>query len=86
MIERNLGNADRLIRLLAGSAFMVWILNQPHLNGIDWFVVTVSLLLITNGVFSRCYLWYVLDINTHQAATQPQSTHGKFVSNSQPGC
>ena len=35
-------------------------------NGIEWFVVLISMFLIMNGVMSRCYLWYVLDINTHQ--------------------
>jgi len=26
--------------------------------------MAVSLALILNGVFSRCYLWYILEINT----------------------
>jgi len=64
MIERNLGNIERLIRLFIGLAFAGWVLMQPAMNGIEWFVSAVSLFLILNGVFARCYLWYVLDINS----------------------
>ena len=66
MIERNLGNFERLIRLLCGIGLGAWAFSQPTLNGIEWFVVLISMFLIMNGVMSRCYLWYVLDINTHQ--------------------
>ena len=64
MIERNLGNIERIIRLLAGIFLAGWAFSQPTLNGIEWFVVLVSTALILNGVFQRCYLWYILDINT----------------------
>lgn len=64
MIDRNIGNVERLLRLLMGLAMAVWALSQNALNGVDWFVVAVSVALILNGVFSRCYLWYVLDIDT----------------------
>ena len=64
MIERNLGNVERLIRLAIGLLFSVWALSQPYMNGIEWFVVAVSVMIMLNGVFSRCYFWYVLDINT----------------------
>jgi len=64
MIERNLGNLERVVRLLLGTVFMAWAVTRPALNGIEWFVVVVSTFLILNGIFSRCYLWYVLDVNT----------------------
>ena len=66
MIERNLGNAERLFRLVFGVGLLAWALLQPVLNGIEWFVIVISAALIMNGIFSRCYLWYVLDINTCQ--------------------
>ena len=65
MIERNLGNAERVFRLLFGLIFGGWALLQPALNAVEWFVIIISLFLILNGIFSRCYLWYVLDIDTH---------------------
>lgn len=63
-IEQNLGNVERVTRLALGI-FLIWLgLTSPYLNGIEWFVAIVSTALILNGIFSRCYLWYVLDINT----------------------
>jgi hypothetical protein len=64
MIERNLGNAERVIRLLLGLSFGGWALAQSPMNIVEWFVIAVSLALIFNGIFSRCYLWYILDVNT----------------------
>jgi hypothetical protein len=67
MIGKNLGNIERLMRLLMGTTLFVWALSRPAMNGIEWFVVMVSLALILNGVFQRWYLWFVLDINTNRA-------------------
>ncbi len=64
MIERNLGNLERIVRLLMGLCFGAWAYSQYPLNGIEWFITAIALFLILNGVFSRCYLWYILDINT----------------------
>ena len=64
MIEKNLGNIERVFRLLAGIGLLAWALSRPELNGIEWFVMLISRFMILNGIFSRCYLWYVLDLNT----------------------
>ncbi len=64
MIEKNLGNIERIFRLFGGLVLLAWALTRPSLNGIEWFVVVISAALILNGIFSRCYLWFVLDINT----------------------
>ena len=64
MIERNLGNAERLVRLMFGLSLGGWALMQPMMNGVEWFVVIISMMLVLNGLFSRCYLWYVLDVDT----------------------
>ena len=66
MIDRNLGNFERVVRLTLGVIFAVWALMQPYMNGVEWFVILISLSLILNGVFSRCYLWYLLDLNTSE--------------------
>jgi hypothetical protein len=63
-IEKNLGNVERVVRLFMGLSLIVLAMNAPVLNGIEWFVAIISSALILNGIFSRCYLWYVLDINT----------------------
>lgn len=64
MIERNLGNAERVIRLAMGLLFGGWALLQAPLHGGEWALVALFVVLVLNGIFSRCYLWYVLDINT----------------------
>ncbi len=64
MIDRNLGNVERVLRLAMGLALALWAYQQNALNAVDWFVVAISVALILNGIFSRCYLWYVLDVNT----------------------
>ncbi|NQX88191.1 MAG: DUF2892 domain-containing protein [Halioglobus sp.] len=64
MIERNLGNAERLVRLLFGLALGIWLLSRPDINGMEVFIAVIAVMLILNGVFSRCYLWFVLDIDT----------------------
>jgi hypothetical protein len=71
MIEKNLGNLERSVRLLAGLVLAWWTLQQPTMNGVEVFVAIVSLFLILNGVFSRCYLWYILDINSARRETVP---------------
>ena len=62
-IERNLGNVERVFRLMLGLWLIGLAFTSP-MNGIEWFVGIVAVALIMNGIFSRCYLWFVLDINT----------------------
>ena len=64
MIERNLGNVERVVRLIIAAIFMVWATNQHSMNGIEIMVVVIAVLLMLNGLFSRCYFWYFLDLNT----------------------
>jgi hypothetical protein len=74
MIERNLGNIERVVRLFLGVAFAAWAFLQPTMNIIEWFVVGISLALILNGIFSRCYVWYMLDINSLETRRETPST------------
>lgn len=64
VIERNLGNIERVIRLLLGLLFLGWVLTRQDANWVDLFVTIISVALILNGVFARCYLWFILDVNT----------------------
>jgi len=66
MIDRNIGNAERIVRFFFGLLFGGWTLMQPAMNSfVDWFVIIFSVSLMLNGIFSRCYLWYLLDVNTN---------------------
>lgn len=64
MIERNLGNFERIVRLTMGLGLLVWAFIQPELTLTEIFVIAVALMLVFNGLFSRCYVWYVLNLNT----------------------
>lgn len=74
MIEPNLGNLERIFRLIFGVAFAGWAFTRPEMHGIEWFVILISLALILNGVFSRCYVWYVWNINTRRKQQAQRST------------
>ncbi|MEM8498067.1 MAG: DUF2892 domain-containing protein [Pseudomonadota bacterium] len=69
MIERNLGNVERVVRLVFGMGLAIWLWQQPVYTIADLVAGTVALFLILNGIFSRCYLWYVLDISSCETAT-----------------
>ncbi|MFT6050866.1 MAG: hypothetical protein ACI9B9_000505 [Halioglobus sp.] len=71
MIERNLGNLERLIRVAIGLGLCGWLAVQPSVSGFDWLIAAASLLLLLNGVFSRCYIWYVLDLDTSRDCENP---------------
>ncbi len=69
MLERNLGNIERAIRLVFGIGFLIWAFTRPDMSPIDWFVVVVSVMLVLNGIFSRCFIWWMLGLNTYKPAT-----------------
>ncbi|MGK0498582.1 MAG: hypothetical protein ACJAYG_000213 [Oceanicoccus sp.] len=70
MFERNLGNIERAVRLLFGVVFAGWAYMQPALNGIELFVIAVSLMLMLNGIFSRCFIWWGLGLSTIKPSTE----------------
>ncbi|ARN74369.1 YgaP family membrane protein [Oceanicoccus sagamiensis] len=69
MLERNLGNIERVIRLVFGLGLLFWAYTQTTMNAIDWFVVIISVMLVLNGIFSRCFIWWILGLNTFKPAT-----------------
>ncbi len=73
MIERNLGNVERVARLIFGIGLALWLWQQPAYTIADLMAGVVALFLILNGIFSRCYLWYVLDISTSGAEPSRQA-------------
>ena len=70
MFERNLGNLERVVRLLFAIGLTVWALAQPDLNLTEIFVLIIAVMLALNGIFSRCYFWYLLNINTVKTEDQ----------------
>ncbi|MEM7279977.1 MAG: DUF2892 domain-containing protein, partial [Pseudomonadota bacterium] len=64
MIKRNLGNLERAVRLLLGVFLLAWAWQQQNMTLLGWCVVIAAVALVLNGIFSRCYLWYVLDLDS----------------------
>jgi hypothetical protein len=64
MIERNLGIIERILRLVAGLLLGAWALTSSEMNVVEWMVLVGATMLVLNGIFSRCYLWNVLGINS----------------------
>lgn len=64
MIKKNLGNAERIVRLIVGLALGYWTLTHPNLNIFEWILLLAAFFLVLNSIFSRCYLWYILEIDT----------------------
>ena len=68
MIERNLGNLERVIRLISGVVLVALALMAPTLTLTEIFISFFGLTLVLNGIFSRCYVWYIFNLNTAENA------------------
>ena len=64
MNEQNLGLIERAIRLLLGFGLGIWVYMQPALGMSEWVALLAASFLILNGIFGRCYLWLLFDVNT----------------------
>ncbi len=65
MIERNLGNTERLVRFCLGLAMGIWLL-RAEWSALHWLVAMAVAALLLNALTSRCYLWATLNINTRR--------------------
>ncbi len=66
MIGPNLGVIERAVRLLLGFGLAAWIFIQPALGVLEVLALLAASFLILNGVFGRCYLWLLLNLNTYE--------------------
>lgn len=66
MIERNLGNTERLARFCIGLGMALWLVSQPQFSALHWLAAVAAVALFLNALTSRCYLWSALGINTRQ--------------------
>ena len=64
MNEQNLGLIERVIRLLLGLGLGIWVLLQQALGAAEWVALLAASFLVLNGIFGRCYLWLLLNLNT----------------------
>ncbi len=73
MIGINLGNFERLVRLLAGLLLGGWALARPDMDALAWLAAVSATCLLLNAVYGRCYLWQLLDISSCGCNKLPQS-------------
>ena len=64
MNEQNLGLIERAIRLVLGLVLGTWVVTRPELGAAEWVALLAASFLVLNGIFGRCYLWLLLDLNT----------------------
>jgi len=64
MINRNLGTVERGLRLVAAVILTGWLLTRGSHDLLSVVAGVAALALFANAIFSRCYLWALLGINS----------------------
>jgi len=63
-MKRNLGNADRIVRTIAGLVVAFFVLNGTITGTLGTTLAVVAVLLIGTSVISLCPLYALLGIST----------------------
>jgi hypothetical protein len=64
MINRNLGTLERMLRLGVAVLLTGWLLARDSHDLLSVLAGIAALALFANAIFSRCYLWALLGINS----------------------
>jgi hypothetical protein len=64
MIERNLGNTERVLRLVGAICLAAWAASRNRIDLLTFFALLGAGALTLNFLFSRCYLWALLGLNS----------------------
>ena len=64
MINRNLGTMERLLRLAGAVLLSGWLLARGSHDILSVVAGIAALAFLANAIFSRCYLWALLGINS----------------------
>jgi len=70
-MKKNLGTADKTIRILAALAFGVLILTNTVTGGLAWLLGVVGVVLILTSLVSFCPLYAALKITTRTPSVSP---------------
>lgn len=64
MIERNLGITERVLRLIGAIILATWAASRDNHDLLTPLALLASVALTLNFLFSRCYLWSLLGLNS----------------------
>jgi hypothetical protein len=64
MINRNLGTFERVLRLVGAVLLTGWLFARGSHDILSVVAGVAALALFANAIFSRCYLWALLGINS----------------------
>lgn len=64
MIKRNLGTVERAVRLLLALVLAGWLIAREQHDLLSLLAGLAVAALLLNAIFSRCYLWALLGIDT----------------------
>ena len=64
MIERNIGQSERVIRFALGVLIVGWILTGRNFGLGEGLALVIAFALFWNSIFARCYLWKWLRISS----------------------
>jgi hypothetical protein len=64
MINRNIGTAERIVRLVLALALLGWVITEGRLGLAQGIALLAAAALLWNSIFGRCYLWKWLRISS----------------------
>ena len=64
MIDRNIGLAERIVRLVLGVLLIGWVLSGSAFGAAQAVALVAAFALLWNSIFARCYLWKWLNISS----------------------
>jgi hypothetical protein len=65
LFQKNVGEADRAVRIVLGLLLFGAILWGLVTDTIAWIVAIIGIAALATGIFGTCMLYTVLGINTH---------------------
>lgn len=67
MIDRNIGNPERVLRFFCATALLLWIVASDSLGFVQGIAAVAALALLWNSSFGRCHLWKWLGISSFKS-------------------
>ncbi|MFN2329292.1 MAG: YgaP-like transmembrane domain [Chromatocurvus sp.] len=64
MIESNLGGTERVLRLIGAIILTAWVASRDSHDILTPLALLAATALTLNFLFSRCYLWALLGLNS----------------------